>query len=682
MAKGRTDKHPALTRAGLLVAAAVAVNVGLGWAVRELDLPLFLDSIGTVVVGATLGPVAGALTGAGSDLLTGAALGRTEAYPFAITGAFIGWAAAFAAGRGAFATWYRAALAGALTGVGAALVSAPIAAYVFGRPTGAGTDYATSLLRESGANLLQTTTLEGLLEDPVDKSITFVAAWAVLLALRGVFPAPDRARSVRTAFGGYTGSVLACILAAVVAVVFRPAFGSSGVLLFFLAVLAAALAGGRGPGLLAVAVGVCVEAMLITGAIGGVPGDVVEWIGLILFAVVATVMVIVIDDRERGRRELAASHRALAQTGKELQDTNADILAITNSVQEGLVVIEPSGTVVRANRHFYDLFPVTAQDIEGRTLESLREGLGRIFADGAALFEFVAELLPDATRHENKAAVQTWPVPREFVVTTSPVRARGEDYIGRLVVFRDVTRERRAEREKTEFFSAVSHELRTPLTSIKGYSEMILDGDAGDINPEALDFVTVIHSNSDRLVGLVNDLLDYQRLTSGRVRLRQEPVDLSRVLQEVSDSMAHLISSKSQDYRIDFDPAARWALGDEDKTLQVLTNYISNAYKYSPEGATITVGIRAAEDMAVVSVADTGMGIAEEDQKQLFTRFYRVDNSATREVGGTGLGLSIVKEIVEAQGGEVGVSSAPGDGATFTFTIPLLDNAAEGFGNS
>lgn len=661
----RLGTRSRVLRAGVLVAAAVALDVGLGWVARELDWPVFLDSIGTVVVGAVLGPVAGALTGAGADVLTGALLGQSEAYAFAITAAFVGWAAAFAATRGAFTSWYRAAGAGALTGLGAGLLSAPIAAYVFGRPTGSGMDYATGLLQQSGANVLQITTAEGLLADPADKAISFVAAWAVLLLLRQLYPRPGRGFGAAVRFGGYTAAVLVSLLAAVVTVVFRPALGDSVILVFFLAVLIAALAGARGPGLLSVAVGACVGVLSTTGALGTSPSNALGWVGIALFAVVATAMVFVIDDRERGRR-------ALARTSRDLQESSARILAITHSVQEGLLAIDTSGRAVAANRHFYDLFPFPPEDIDDQTLESVRPAASRVFDDGAAVIGFLERMLRDPRGVETMEAAQVWPVPRDIVIICSPVLVEGRDYVGRLAVFRDVTRERQAEREKNEFFSAVSHELRTPLTSIKGYSEMILDGDAGEVNDEALEYIAVVHSNSERLVGLVNDLLDFQRLESGRVALRSEPVDLEVAVQQVSETMARLIAGKSQQYQVDLDPGARWLRADPEKVVQVLTNYVGNAYKYSDEGARIVVRSRAVGSMAEVEVCDTGMGISAADQQMLFTRFYRVDNSATKEIGGTGLGLSIVKQIVTAWGGEVSVSSEPDVGSTFGFTVPLL----------
>jgi CheY-like chemotaxis protein/two-component sensor histidine kinase len=231
---------------------------------------------------------------------------------------------------------------------------------------------------------------------------------------------------------------------------------------------------------------------------------------------------------------------------------------------------------------------------------------------------------------------------------------------------------------KTEFVSLVSHELRTPLTSIKGFTEMVLDGDAGEINEEVEEYLGIVFSNAERLVALVNDLLDISRIESGRVQLKDEPVDLNEVVQAVVATMQHSINQKEQNLAVEIDPAATDVRGDRDKLVQVLTNYVSNAYKYTRSGGDIHIGVTKQGDFAHVAVSDNGYGIAPQDQEKLFTRFYRVDNSMTREVGGTGLGLSIVKQIIELQGGEVGVQSALGSGSTFSFTIPLIEKASEG----
>ena len=154
-------------------------------------------------------------------------------------------------------------------------------------------------------------------------------------------------------------------------------------------------------------------------------------------------------------------------------------------------------------------------------------------------------------------------------------------------------------------------------------------------------------------------------------------MDLNEIVQTVSDTMQQKIMEKEQTLSVDIAPEAARVVGDKGKLMQVLTNYVSNAYKYTQAGGDIRIDISKQGELARVAVIDNGFGISPEDQEQLFTRFYRVDNSMTREVGGTGLGLSIVKKVIELQGGDVGVESALGEGSTFSFTVPLADQRSE-----
>jgi CheY-like chemotaxis protein/two-component sensor histidine kinase len=206
---------------------------------------------------------------------------------------------------------------------------------------------------------------------------------------------------------------------------------------------------------------------------------------------------------------------------------------------------------------------------------------------------------------------------------------------------------------------------------------MVLDGDAGEINEEVAEYLGIVHSNADRLVALVNDLLDLSRIESGRIQLKSERVDLNAIVSIVVATMQQKIQEKQQSLSLQIDPAATRVTGDGDKLVQVLTNYVSNAYKYTQAGGAIRIEISSQGALARVAVTDNGHGISPEDQERLFTRFYRVDNSMTREVGGTGLGLSIVKQLIELQGGEIGVQSELGHGSTFSFTIPLAEPPAE-----
>jgi signal transduction histidine kinase/CheY-like chemotaxis protein len=256
-------------------------------------------------------------------------------------------------------------------------------------------------------------------------------------------------------------------------------------------------------------------------------------------------------------------------------------------------------------------------------------------------------------------------------VRVSPVVDREGDYAGRVLALRDITNEHEIAQMKNEFVSTVSHELRTPLTSIKGYVDLILDGDAGDINEIQQEFLGIVKENSDRLVELINDMLDISRIESGRIHFKVQPMAVDDVVEGSVDTFKAVLSQTGRSVKVrlpdDLPPVA----ADPDRVGQVLINYISNALKYSPNGGEVVVTAKRDGNAVRISVRDHGLGISREDQKRLFTKFYRVDSAMTRDIGGTGLGLSICKSIIELLGGEIGVKSRAGEGSTFWFTLPV-----------
>ena len=228
-----------------------------------------------------------------------------------------------------------------------------------------------------------------------------------------------------------------------------------------------------------------------------------------------------------------------------------------------------------------------------------------------------------------------------------------------------------ANRLKTEFVSMVSHELRTPLTSIQGYAELLLeDEQIAEAHRESL---TIVKKNSERLLGLINDLLDLSRMEAGRLDLHRTSLDLARLIPEVAGSLRPLIEAKRQRLRLDLGDALPAVWADADRVTQILTNLISNAHKYTLAEGSITVGARRDDGFVRVDVSDTGIGLSPEDQAQLFTKFFRAHDRSPQAGGGTGLGLVITRLLVELHGGRITVSSAPGQGSTFSFSLPTLE---------
>jgi signal transduction histidine kinase len=228
-----------------------------------------------------------------------------------------------------------------------------------------------------------------------------------------------------------------------------------------------------------------------------------------------------------------------------------------------------------------------------------------------------------------------------------------------------------ANRLKTEFVSMVSHELRTPLTSIQGYAELLLEDER--IVGEERESLTIVRKNADRLLGLINDLLDLSRIEAGRVDLHRTSLDLARLISEVARSLRPLIEAKRQRLKLDLGDALPAVWADANRVTQILTNLISNAHKYTLVDGSITVAARRDDGFVRVDVSDTGIGLSPEDQAQLFTKFFRANNRSLQAIGGTGLGLVITRLLVELHGGRITVSSAPGQGSTFSFSLPEVE---------
>lgn len=223
---------------------------------------------------------------------------------------------------------------------------------------------------------------------------------------------------------------------------------------------------------------------------------------------------------------------------------------------------------------------------------------------------------------------------------------------------------------KTQFINTVSHELRTPLTIVKESVGIVYDGEAGAINSEQKEFLITAKKNVDRLTRLITDVLDFQQLEEKKMTFHMAKSDLYHILHEAAENFAQIAKNKGLEISVEPEKGLPYVLLDPDKILQVLTNFIGNAIKFTEKGR-ITLKTTRLENAVQVSVQDHGIGIKEEDFPKLFKPFGQLASARERKTGTTGLGLSISKEIIEAHNGKIGVESVYGEGATFYFTLPV-----------
>jgi PAS domain S-box-containing protein len=279
------------------------------------------------------------------------------------------------------------------------------------------------------------------------------------------------------------------------------------------------------------------------------------------------------------------------------------------------------------------------------------------------------EVVREAQRGREGVVTQ-WVGHLAFEIRCSPI-LRQDRVVGVVGVATDVTERLRAQRMKDEFVSIVSHELRTPLTSIRGSLGLLEGGVAGELPAKARELVRIARTNSDRLIRLINDILDLDKMEAGRLELRREVLELGPLVDVVVAEMSGYAEAAGVGVDVDVGPCPP-IHGDRDRLAQVLVNLLSNAIKFSPEGE--RVHLRAHPAPATgrlrVSVTDRGPGIARADVPKLFQKFHQLDPSDARRRGGSGLGLVIAKTLVEAHHGYIGVDSEVGRGSTFYFELP------------
>ncbi len=380
------------------------------------------------------------------------------------------------------------------------------------------------------------------------------------------------------------------------------------------------------------------------------------------------------EDHTRLNKQLEQQIEDLLEARQEVEASGRKLALFAERAPISVIEMDGNSTILEMN-------PAAEHMLGYSTLELIgRSALSTLFpADEATLTpawwaQFVTKREP-ATRVRARCLRRDGlEIMCEFTIT--PLVNDSGDLVSIIAQCQDITQQLEAERLKKEFTSTLSHELRTPLTSIIGSLQLVNSGVVGDASGEISELATVAERNAQRLLDLINDLLDIDKIESGKFTLAPENVALSELVQE------SLILNKSfaDRFRVSLEvrgdvPDVRLHV-DRKRLMQVMTNLLSNAAKFSPEGSSIEVSTRRIDSMVRVEVSDRGPGIPEDFRARIFTRFAQADSTTTRHKGGTGLGLAICKRLIELMDGRIGFDDRPGGGTTFHFELPVLADAA------
>jgi len=338
--------------------------------------------------------------------------------------------------------------------------------------------------------------------------------------------------------------------------------------------------------------------------------------------------------------------------------------AIIRSVAEGLVVVDAQGKVVMINPAAERLLGSSKKDKIGKHItDDLKDHQLVSFAKGSA----------EREEREIELASKNDDTKKILRASSAVIEDENGETVGMVSVLSDITKQKELDNLKNTFVANVSHELRTPLVSMEKSLSLILTKTTGEINKDQEQFLAIAQRNLKRLTLLINDLLDLSKLEAGKLQLKRELTPLKKVIEESVEGLNTWAGTKG----IHLEKAVQEGLPelniDPNRLIQVLNNLIGNAIKFTPQNGKITVEAKLGETNREiqVSIIDTGIGIPKENLPKIFSKFYQIGERSASDISGTGIGLSIAKEIVELHGGRIWVESEHGQGAKFTFVLPL-----------
>jgi PAS domain S-box-containing protein len=365
--------------------------------------------------------------------------------------------------------------------------------------------------------------------------------------------------------------------------------------------------------------------------------------------------------------ELRDRLKNIEETKHRLEEEKNKTLSLITNFTDGLLFFDRKNQLVLANPQFETFFGISHKDIIGKTSESL------------ASFPNL-DKISDSLKISAKGIFKKEITAREGLVLELiivPV-IQEDEKIGTMVVLHDITREKLVEKMKTEFVSLAAHQLRTPLSAIKWTMKMLLDNDLGKITEEQRDFIEKVYGSNERMIHLINDLLNVARIEEGRFLYSLNPLQMEEAVSTAIKNLQE--KSNKRKVEIIFKKPAKLlptAFADKEKIEIAITNIIDNSLDYSPNGGKINIKLSADKNEVKFSVKDNGVGIPENQKQRIFSKFFRGENVVRLDTEGTGLGMFITKNIIDAHGGKVWFESKEGKGTTFFFTLPITNTKAK-----
>lgn len=351
----------------------------------------------------------------------------------------------------------------------------------------------------------------------------------------------------------------------------------------------------------------------------------------------------------------------------QLEDEKAKAEAVLAQLGDGVVVCDTQGRVIIVNEAAEKIVGLQHNEMIGKGLVELHPPEYRKEAE---------TIMTELSRSKPAAGLfweQNINLPGKKVVRINvrPVFLKSGAFAGMATLLQDITESVTLDEAKSEFISTVAHELKTPLTSLKGSLGLILGGAVGEIEPRLLEMMKIAENNCNRLIRLVDDMLDMAKIDTGHLALEMDIVSVQDRVKNAVDQMRQFADEQDVTLSVKVIGHPRKVIGDGDRIEQVVTNLLSNAIKFSPAGASVEVTVKQVHGYVKVSVTDHGTGIPPSEQKKVFDKFYQVNCRNRSRISGSGLGLAISKWIIEQHGGKISVKSTVGKGSTFSFMLSV-----------